>query len=62
MIPKPDVVMLADDIAHWPQIEAPEAVLRHFLAHVDRVGRRDRYRVCAQGGDTPMAAPSPHTR
>jgi hypothetical protein len=29
--------MLADDIAHWPQIEAPEAVLEHFLAHVDRV-------------------------
>jgi hypothetical protein len=30
-------VMLADDIAHWPQIEAPEDVLRHFFAHVDRV-------------------------
>lgn len=29
--------MLADDIAHWPQIEAPDAVLTHFLAHVDRV-------------------------
>jgi pimeloyl-ACP methyl ester carboxylesterase len=39
VIPKPDVVMLADDIAHWPQIEAPEAVLRHFLEHVDRIGR-----------------------
>src|ERR1700712_241749 len=39
VIPKPDVVMLADDIAHWPQIEAPEAVLRHFLEHVDRVGK-----------------------
>lgn len=37
VIPSPDVVMLADDIAHWPQIEAPEDVLRHFLAHVDRV-------------------------
>lgn len=32
-----DVVMLDDDIAHWPQIEAPEAVLTHFLAHIDRV-------------------------
>lgn len=39
VIPKADVVMLAEDIAHWPQIEAPEAVLRHFLEHVDRVGR-----------------------
>jgi pimeloyl-ACP methyl ester carboxylesterase len=37
VIPNPDVVMLADDIAHWPQIEAPDAVLTHFLAHVDRV-------------------------
>jgi pimeloyl-ACP methyl ester carboxylesterase len=32
-----DVVMLADDIAHWPQIEAPDEVLKHFFAHVDRV-------------------------
>jgi len=30
VIPNPDVVMLADDIAHWPQIEAPEAVLAAF--------------------------------
>jgi pimeloyl-ACP methyl ester carboxylesterase len=37
VIPNPDVVMLADAIAHWPQIEAPDAVLTHFLAHVDRV-------------------------
>ncbi|HTM84082.1 MAG TPA: alpha/beta hydrolase, partial [Mycobacterium sp.] len=37
VIPNPDVVMLADDIAHWPQIEDPDAVLRHFLEHVDRV-------------------------
>lgn len=37
VIPDADVVMLADDIAHWPQLEAPEAVLTHFLAHVDRV-------------------------
>lgn len=37
VIPDADVVMLADDIAHWPQIEAPEAVLTHFLEHVDRV-------------------------
>jgi pimeloyl-ACP methyl ester carboxylesterase len=31
------VVMLADDIGHWPQLEAPDAVLTHFLAHIDRV-------------------------
>jgi pimeloyl-ACP methyl ester carboxylesterase len=37
VIPDADVVMLPDDIAHWPQLEAPEAVLTHFLAHVDRV-------------------------
>jgi pimeloyl-ACP methyl ester carboxylesterase len=37
VIPNPDIVMLADDIAHWPQIEAPEAVLAHFLSHVERV-------------------------
>jgi pimeloyl-ACP methyl ester carboxylesterase len=37
VIPDPDVVMLADDIGHWPQLEAPDAVLTHFLAHIDRV-------------------------
>jgi pimeloyl-ACP methyl ester carboxylesterase len=37
VIPNADVVMLADDIGHWPQLEAPEDVLTHFLAHVDRV-------------------------
>jgi pimeloyl-ACP methyl ester carboxylesterase len=46
IIPDPDVVMLADDIGHWPQLEAPDDVLRHFLAHIDahagtRDGRRD---------------------
>ena len=40
VIPNPDVVMLDDRIAHWPQIEAPEAVLTHFLAHIDRVTAR----------------------
>jgi pimeloyl-ACP methyl ester carboxylesterase len=35
VIPNPDVVMLDERIAHWPQIEAPGAVLTHFLAHVD---------------------------
>lgn len=37
LIPDADVVMLADDIGHWPQLEAPDAVLEHFVAHVDRV-------------------------
>ncbi|OMB78762.1 alpha/beta fold hydrolase [Mycolicibacterium conceptionense] len=37
VIPDPDVVMLADDIAHWPQIEDPQSVLTHFLAHIDQV-------------------------
>jgi pimeloyl-ACP methyl ester carboxylesterase len=37
VIPDADVVMLADDIGHWPQLEAPDAVLEHFLAHIDRV-------------------------
>jgi pimeloyl-ACP methyl ester carboxylesterase len=36
VIPNPDVVMLDDNIGHWPQIEAPDAVLAAFLAHVDR--------------------------
>lgn len=36
VIPNPDVVMLDADIGHWPQIEAPDAVLAAFLAHIDR--------------------------
>jgi pimeloyl-ACP methyl ester carboxylesterase len=36
LIPDPDVVMLGGDIGHWPQIEAPGAVLEAFLAHIDR--------------------------
>ncbi|KUI40643.1 alpha/beta hydrolase [Mycobacterium sp. GA-1199] len=37
VIPDADVVMLAADIGHWPQLEAPEEVLRHFLVHVEKV-------------------------
>ncbi|KUI11804.1 alpha/beta hydrolase [Mycobacterium sp. GA-1285] len=37
VIPDADVVMLADDIGHWPQLEAPREVLRHFLAHIEKV-------------------------
>src|ERR1700729_4694 len=40
VIPNADVVMLADDIGHWPQLEAPDAVLEHFLAHIDSVTAR----------------------
>jgi pimeloyl-ACP methyl ester carboxylesterase len=39
VIPDADVVMLAEDIGHWPQLEAPEDVLQHFLAHIDRIAR-----------------------
>jgi pimeloyl-ACP methyl ester carboxylesterase len=39
VVPDADVVMLADDIGHWPQLEAPEQVLEHFLAFVDRLAR-----------------------
>jgi pimeloyl-ACP methyl ester carboxylesterase len=38
VIPNPDVVMLDDNIGHWPQIEAPDAVLAHFLEHIERLG------------------------
>ena len=37
VIPNADVVMLSDDIGHWPQIEAPDEVLSAFIAHVDRI-------------------------
>jgi pimeloyl-ACP methyl ester carboxylesterase len=37
VIPEPDVVMLADHIGHWPQLEAPDEVLTHFFAHIDRI-------------------------
>ena len=37
VIPHPDVVLLGERIGHWPQLEAPQEVLEHFLAHVDAV-------------------------
>jgi pimeloyl-ACP methyl ester carboxylesterase len=37
LVPNPDVVMLDAGIGHWPQIEAPEAVLAALLEHIDRV-------------------------
>jgi pimeloyl-ACP methyl ester carboxylesterase len=36
LIPDPDVVLLNDEIGHWPQIEDPEAVTTHFLAFIER--------------------------
>lgn len=42
VVPNADVVMLADTIGHWPQIEAPDEVLTHFLAHVGRVIGEDQ--------------------
>jgi pimeloyl-ACP methyl ester carboxylesterase len=36
LVPNPDVVLL-EGIGHYPQLEAPEAVLAAFLAFVDRV-------------------------
>lgn len=36
IIPNPDVVLLDDAIGHWPQLEAPDAVLEALLAHVGR--------------------------
>jgi hypothetical protein len=30
-------VLLDDHIGHWPQIEAPEAVLSHLFDHIDAV-------------------------
>jgi len=45
VIPDADVVMLADGIGHWPQLEAPDAVLAHFLPGVQaRDVRRGRGR------------------
>ena len=34
LIPDADVVFLDEDIGHWPQIEDPEGVLKHFLEFV----------------------------
>ncbi|WP_167473427.1 alpha/beta fold hydrolase [Nocardia arthritidis] len=39
LIPNPDVVMLGDNIGHWPQIEDPAGVVRHFDEFVDHIRR-----------------------
>ena len=35
LIPDADVVYLAEEIGHWPQIEDPQGVLTHFLEFVE---------------------------
>jgi pimeloyl-ACP methyl ester carboxylesterase len=40
LIPEPDVVLLGDEIGHWPQIEAPQAVLTHFLEFIEALARK----------------------
>lgn len=32
LIPNPDIKLLPDDIGHWPQIEAPQGVLKAFYS------------------------------
>jgi len=45
IIPTPDVVVL-DGIGHYPQFEAPEAVLDAYFAFIDTVSQRqDPYRI-----------------
>jgi pimeloyl-ACP methyl ester carboxylesterase len=34
LIPDADVVYLDDEIGHWPQLEDPQGVLRHFFEFV----------------------------
>jgi pimeloyl-ACP methyl ester carboxylesterase len=42
LIPNPDVVVLDDDIGHWPQLEAPDAVLTHLLDHIAHIAQTDK--------------------
>jgi pimeloyl-ACP methyl ester carboxylesterase len=42
LIPDADVVMLADEIGHWPQLEDPEAVITHTLEFVESALTRGR--------------------
>ncbi|MFG1793291.1 alpha/beta fold hydrolase [Nocardia sp. NPDC049149] len=37
IIPNPDVVSLGDTIGHWPQLEDPAGVIRHFDEFIDRL-------------------------
>ena len=37
LVPAPDVVRL-HGIGHFPQLEAPDAVLRAFEEHISRIG------------------------
>jgi pimeloyl-ACP methyl ester carboxylesterase len=42
LIPEPDVVLLGDEIGHWPQIEDPEGVLTHLLEFVEPLANIQR--------------------
>jgi pimeloyl-ACP methyl ester carboxylesterase len=40
LIPKPNVILLSKDIGHWPQLEAPEQVLKAYDTFVRTVTER----------------------
>ena len=54
LIPNPDVVEL-EDIGHFPLIEAPQAVLRHFLAFLGEKRKGDCLKGLARN-DSPNLA------
>lgn len=56
VIPDADVVVL-DEIGHWPQLEAPNAVWRHFIDHVDRVTGRAAFPSAEHGALPGDSAP-----
>ncbi len=61
VIPNPDVVMLDDNIGHWPQIEAPDAVLENFWPTSIGSLRSGSQRL-GQDRDGELALPGPHSR
>src|SRR5262249_50425359 len=42
LIPHPDVVMLDEQIGHWPQLEDPRGVTAHVLEFIDHLAQSDR--------------------
>ena len=51
LIPDPDVVLLDDQIGHWPQIADPDEVIAHFAEFIACVGG------AAAAAARPMEAP-----